>query len=157
MNKRQLEQKLAGWRDARRIAEYSSASAQFNCYLEEREELMDAIGDCVVTLLNTKALSPDYYQKLACEVQILRLRLASIVAGVNFNQCLSMAWNEIQYRIGLVRSTGKFTKWKDLTHEERCTVAKAGQMNGAPIAVIQDACTHCTYEEWMEILVLANF
>ncbi len=156
MNKKQLEKKLAGWRDARRIAEYSSASAQFNCYLEERGELKDAIGDCVVTLINTKALSADKWQKLACDVQIMRLRLAAVMSGVDFNECLAMAWNEIEHRIGLTRSTGKFTKWKDLTHEERCTVARSGQMIGAPIAVIRDACTHCTEEEWVEILVLSQ-
>lgn len=153
MNKKQLENNLAGWRDARRISEYSSASAQFNCYLEERSELMDAIGDCVVTLINTKALSNNFWQKASCELQMARLRLAAWAAGVNFGECLKMAWDEIEHRIGLTRSTGKFTKWRDLTHEERLIVARSGQLLLAPHRTVKDAELHCTPQEWAEIML----
>lgn len=152
MNKKRLEQNLAAWRGARRIAEYSSASAQYNCYIEERAELMDAIGDCAVTLINTKALSYSRWQRLSCELNIAQLRLVALAAGVSFNQCLKAAWDEIEHRIGLTRSTGKFTKWKDLTHEERLIVARSGQLLLAPHQTVTDAERHCTPEEWAEIM-----
>jgi hypothetical protein len=156
MNKKRLEQNLAAWRGARRIAEHSSASAQYNCYTEERAELMDAIGDCVVTLLNTQALSSNFWQIASCELQIMRIRMSAWVAGVDFNECLRMAWGEIENRIGLTRSSGKFTKWRDLTHDERLIVAKSGQLSIAPDQIVRGAKLYCTPEEWAEVLIAAT-
>lgn len=153
----QLEQNLVKWRKERRIDELSTAKAQHNCYLEELDEFKDAIGDMVVCLLNEMSFheKSDAYESddsgAWCAHKICGIQVACGVAGVDFEECLAMAWNEIEHRVGLMRSTGKFTKWKDLTHPERVTVALSGQLIGKPREVIEDCRRHCTAPEWDEI------
>lgn len=156
----QLRENLVNWRSQRAIDKNSTADAQVNCYLEELNEFKDAIGDMVVCLINAKALCTDSDEdkelRAWCDLQISRIAIMAHKFGVNPEECYAMSWSEIKDRIGLTRSTGKWTKWKDLTHEERLIVASSGQFKDKPAFIFEDAKKHCAKEEWDEILIAVN-
>jgi hypothetical protein len=146
----ELTKNLRVWRAQRAIDTKSTMQAQLNCLAEEHLELMDAIGDCCVCVINAEALGFDT-NKAALELERLERTAAS--AGVDFNDCLQMAWEEIKDRIGIVLDNGKFTKWSNLTHQQRLEVAASGQMLNVPQHVL-DACEECcTESEWSKIFV----
>ena len=147
MNFEEIEEKLIGWRKARAIDENSTPLAQMVCYNEEREELKDALGDMVVTLINARAMG---FNGHTVKCLLDEIEAGADQMGVDLEECIQMAWDEIKDRVGLVRSTGKFTKWRDLNHQERLEVAKSGQlMNSAQVALQCKA--SCTESEWAEI------
>lgn len=144
-----LAQKLSVWRKRRGIDENSNSEAQMRCYYEERLECMDAIGDMVVTLINARALG--HRNDHVIDVLLEQCNHCAEALRVDIGECISMAWREIEHRVGLVRSTGKFTKWKDLTHEERLKVAESGQLIEAPSEIVEGCKLLCTPSEWSEI------
>jgi hypothetical protein len=149
----ELTKNLRVWRAQRAIDTKSSMNAQLYCLAEERLELMDAIGDCAVCVINAEALGFDT-NKAAGELD--RLERTAIAAGVSFNDCLRMAWDQIKGRVGIVLDNGKFTKWSNLNHSQRLEVAASGQMLNKPQHVI-DACKECCSEgEWAEIFLAIN-
>lgn len=160
LTENELRENLVTWRSQRAIDENSTADAQINCYLEEFNEFKDAIGDMVVCLINSQALCTDSNEdkelKAWCELQIRNIEIMACKFGVEVGECYSMVWDIIKNRVGLTRKTGKWTKWKDLTHEERLIVARSGQFKDKPAFVFEDAQKHCTKEEWDEILIAVN-
>jgi hypothetical protein len=144
----QLTKNLRVWRAQRSIDTKSSMGAQLICLAEERLELMDAIGDCAVCVINAEALGFDT-NKAAGELD--RLERTAAAADVDFNACLRMAWNQIKGRVGLINDIGKFTKWDNLTHVQRLTVAASGQLDNMPSDDLANHRRHCTYAEWMQI------
>lgn len=160
LTEQKLRENLKVWREQRAIDKNSTADAQVNCYLEEFNEFKDAVGDMVVCLINSQALcsGSDEDRELAawCDLQISKIVLMANRFGVDVDECYAMAWGEIKDRVGLTRKTGKWTKWKDLTHEERLIVASSGQFKDKPDFVFEDAQKHCTKEEWDEILIAVN-
>jgi hypothetical protein len=149
----ELATNLKLWRAQRAIDTKSSMQAQLNCLAEENLELMDAIGDCAVCVINAEALGFDT-NKAAGELE--RLKWTADVAGVEFNDCLQMAWDEIKDRVGIVLDNGKFTKWANLTHVQRLEVAASGQMLGKPLHVLHACEECCTAGEWSEIFLVIN-
>lgn len=143
-----LTDKLQGWRSARKIDENSTAAAQINCYNEELHEFKDAIGDMVVCLLNAFAMGAGAHQ---INQELSRVRAAASAMAVDFDECLQIAWGEIEHRVGLTRDTGKFTKWADLTHAERLIVAEEGQLISAPADTVRDCQKYCTQDQWAEV------
>ena len=122
----ELRENLKTWRKSRNLEENSTSQAQFNCYLEETEELKDAIGDSVVTLINFSAMGGSTgFSERAIN---LLIQAASIL-DINFEECLGMAWNEIKGRVGLTLENGKFTKWANLNHVQRLQVIESGQFD----------------------------
>lgn len=160
LTEQELRENLKVWREQRAIDKNSTADAQINCYLEEVEEFKDAIGDMVVCLINSQSLCTDSAEDKEhaswCELQIVRIGVMATKFGVKIEDCYAMVWDEIKNRVGLTRKTGKWTKWKDLTHEERLIVASSGQFKDKPAFVFDDAQKHCTKEEWDEILIAVN-
>ena len=149
----ELTKNLRVWRTQRSVDTKSSVQAQLNCLTEEHLELMDAIGDCAVCVINSEALGFDT-SKAALELE--RLERTADAAGVDFGDCLQMSWDEIKDRIGMVLDNGKFTKWANLSHSQRLEVAASGQMLGKPQHVL-DACEElCSESEWAEILIAIN-
>lgn len=149
MHRKELEEKLKTWREQRGIDKHSTAEAQINGFYEERLEAMDAIGDMYVFLINAQALGAD---KGIIDAKIIDIEAAALCINATLEECADMAFREIEHRIGLVRKTGKFTKWKDLTHEERLIVAASGQLFDAPRDVREQAMRACTPAEWSEVL-----
>ncbi len=147
----QLENNLKTWRKQRQIDEKSTAEAQYNWYLKEREELKDAIGDMAVCLINAKALADKSF-KLRVEYynRIEELKHICNASDISLDECLAMAWSEIEHRVGLTREDG-FHKWKDLTHAERLQVAESGQLNNMPSEKLKECLDLCSKEEIEEI------
>jgi|GEM_PF-4014413 len=153
----QLENNLKTWRKQRQIDEKSTAEAQYNWYLKEREELKDAIGDMAVCLLNARALTDSQESIIRYNNDLINLKAICYKAGIDIEECLSMAWYEIEHRVGLTREDG-FHKWKDLTHAERLQVAESGQLNDVPNKILYECYKPCTYEEMAEISgIVLNF
>lgn len=150
MTENELRAKLVGWRKERRIDEMSTAEAQHNCYLEELEEFKDAIGDMIVCLINEQSMH-DFIDHEWVENKISQIHQMCLDYNIDFEECLAMAWDEIKDRVCLMRSTGKATKWKDLTHSERLQVAMSGQLMDKPQHVIDSCNEVCSVEEWSEI------
>lgn len=148
MTLEELEEKLQGWRKARSLEENSTAEAQMNCYAEELDEFKDAIGDMIVCLVNARAMG---YHSNTINLLLDRIKSAAISAGVDIDECIDMAWNAIEHRVGLTRDTGKFTKWKDLEHAERLKVAESGQLINAPKHIVDECKSLCLAWEWLEI------
>jgi hypothetical protein len=144
----ELAKKLRPWREKRAIDTNSTKEAQIACWSEERIELMDAIGDCAVCIINAASLGFDI-EKASQELDILK-RVA-IAAEVDFGDCLQMAWDEIEHRVGLTLNSGKFTKWANLTHADRLIVAQSGQLLDAPRHIVEQCEAQCTAQEWEEI------
>ena len=153
LTENQLRENLVTWRSQRAIDKNSNAGAQLNCFEEERREAMDALGDMVVCIINAEALG---YSKHDSRAIIDEVETASVQLDIDIEECYAMVWDEIKNRVGLTRKTGKWTKWKDLTHEERLIVASSGQFKDKPAFVFEDAQKHCTKEEWDEILIAVN-
>lgn len=149
-----LIENLIGWREERGINKHSSAEAQHNCYLEELEEFKDAIGDMAVCLINEQSFySKDNYFKMLNYVNDLKNLVGSCESlSIDFEECLAIAWHEIKDRVGLMRDTGKFTKWKDLNHDERLQVAASGQLYKKPDSVMTECQKHCDTRQWNEVL-----
>lgn len=152
MDIQELEQRLIDWRADRSIDTNSTGDAQMRCYEEERNELKDAMGDMIVTLINSQALG---FNKPVISFLMEQVYKGAEVMSIDINECMDMAWAEIENRIGLVRETGKFTKWKDLTHAERLSIAT--QLNGAPDNIRNDAQECCSEKEWLEIIDRAKY
>lgn len=148
-----LGENLIQWREDRGINKYSNAEAQHNCYLEELEEFKDAIGDMAVCLLNKGSFYPNSLNSaLNIKESIDCLINTCKPLGVDFEECLAMAWSEIKDRVGLMRDTGKFTKWKDLNHDERLQVAASGQLYKKPDSVMTECQKHCDTQQWNDVL-----
>ena len=148
MNVFELTKQLRVWRAQRAIDTKSSMQAQLNCLAEEHLELMDAIGDCAVCIINAEALG-FHTNKAAAELE--RLERTAAAAGVEFNDCLQMAWDQIKHRVGMINDTGKFTKWANLTHAQRLVVAASGQLDNMLPHDLADHREHCSYAEWIQI------
>lgn len=144
----ELTKNLRQWRAQRSIDTKSSAQAQLNCLAEEHLELMDAIGDCAVCIINAESLGFDT-NKAAAELE--RLERTAAAAGVEFNDCLQMAWDQIKNRVGIVNDAGKFTKWSNLTHVQRLMVAASGQLDNMLPHDLADHREYCSYAEWIQI------
>jgi hypothetical protein len=83
----ELEMAVIRWSEERRIIPNSTPEAQLIKLQEEVNELLDAIGDCTVVLLNICALM-----------------------DVNFTDCLEAAYLEIKDRKGTLGKDGIFYK-----------------------------------------------
>jgi hypothetical protein len=142
----QLEKNVEGWSRARGILDQSTYEKQMLKFDEERLEMMDAIGDQAVCLINARLIggdSPEFYQAVE------RLESACITTDVCFEDCLSMAWDEIKKRAGLMVD-GLYVKWSNLTHPQRVEAAKKGQLLEPDVDVaFCKSC--CTDYEWSEI------
>lgn len=143
---KQLEKNVKGWSQKRGILDQSTREKQMVKFEEERREMMDAIGDQAVCLINAYALGmkqDDYIE------YIEGLMDASWKAGVNFDECLQMAWDEIKKRAGLMVD-GLYVKWSNLTHPQRVEAAKTGQLL-EPDVDVAFCRSCCTDYEWSEI------
>lgn len=149
----ELEKNLINWREERGINKYSSAEAQHKCYLEEIEEFKDAIGDMAVCLINESSFFADSLNDLLdIQKSIDCLFESCEPIGIDFEECLAMAWHEIKDRVGMMRDTGKFTKWKDLNHDERLQVAASGQLYKKSDSVMTECQKHCDTQQWNDVL-----
>lgn len=143
----QLEKNVEGWSRKRGILDQSTCEKQLEKYREEQLEMMDAIGDQVACLINAMLLKgisrPKFYGSID------RMMAICDTAGVNFDECLAMAWDEIKKRAGLMVD-GLYVKWANLTHEQRVEAAKKGQLL-EPDVDIEFCKSCCTGYEWSEI------
>jgi len=95
----ELEQMVIGWAEARKIIPNATSEAQFLKAVSEmgeladainkrqRPEMLDAVGDVIVCLINFCALE-----------------------GTSLNECLSGAWDQIKDRKGTLLPNGCFVK-----------------------------------------------
>lgn len=99
----ELESKVRDWSRDRKILEHSTSLAQFVKAVSEmgeladalakhrHNEIRDAIGDVLVCLINVAALE-----------------------GLNLQECLVAAWEEIKDRRGTLTASGVFVKEGDV-------------------------------------------
>ena len=117
MNLEALESNVHQWSSARGILEQSSYEKQMVKYEEEKREMMDAIGDQVVCLINANFLAAGMdYERTVIKHKIATLRGISEFIGVQFDECLGMAWDAIKDRKGLMID-GLFVKYENLDSE----------------------------------------
>ena len=93
---------IRGWSEQRGILANGKVLAQITKHMEEgveildaysnqdKDELIDAIGDSFVTLNNI-----------------------AFTAGLDINECVEHAWNQIRNRTGYLRPDGVFVKDND--------------------------------------------
>ena len=144
----QLEKNVEGWSRARGILDQSTYEKQMLKFEEERLEMMDAIGDQAVCLVNAMLLFCEGNSS-AYWLAIGKLEEACDATGVSFEDCMQMAWDEIKKRAGLMVD-GLYVKWANLTHPQRVEAAKTGQLL-EPDVDVAFCRSCCTDYEWSEI------
>ena len=92
--------------------------------LEDDEELIDAIGDTIVTLINIAAIK-----------------------GVTAEECLEKAFNVIKLRKGLTRPTGDFVRYGKLSKEDQL-ICDEKQGNAGDQYFTEDAFSFLTPESF---------
>lgn len=143
---KQAEKKVEQWSGNRGILDQSTCEKQMAKFKEERLEMMDAIGDQAVCLINAKLLGLGFQQY---QEGIGSLIEACNSTGVVFDECLSMAIDVIKKRAGLMVD-GLYVKWSNLTHPQRVEAAKTGQLL-EPDVDVAFCRSCCTNYEWSEI------
>ena len=142
----QLEKNVEVWSRKRGILDQSTYGKQREKFDEERLEMMDAIGDQAVCLINARLIGGD--DREYCH-EIGKLEDACDNTGVCMEDCMQMAWDEIKRRAGLMVD-GLYVKWSNLTHPQRVEAAKKGQLLELDVDVaFCRSC--CTDYEWSEI------
>ena len=144
-----LKANVKQWAIDRDLYENSSFEAQHSKYNEEKLELMDAIGDESVCAINEINLARNEAQLILAHKHLEIACNTAMAAGVDFEECLQMAWDSIKHRVGLMIG-GKFVKWDNLHHDERVQVAESGQLNGEGVD-IESLLKMCSDEEADEI------
>jgi len=142
----QLAKNVEGWSRKRGILDQSTYEKQMLKFDEERLEMMDAIGDQAVCLINARLIGGcdrEYYK------EIEKLEDACCATGVSMEDCMQMAWDEIKKRAGLMVD-GLYVKWANLTHPQRVEAAKTGQLL-EPDVDVAFCRSCCTDYEWSEI------
>lgn len=112
MNLEALESNVHQWSSARGILEQSSFEKQMVKYEEEKREMMDAIGDQVVCLINANFLS----REIDVAGNVFDLKRACALLQIDFDECLGMAWDAIKDRKGMMID-GLFVKYENLDAE----------------------------------------
>lgn len=140
-----FKQKVENWADVRGIYDQSTENKQILKFAEElgeyliaetEKEKMDAIGDMAVCIVNANKFNDlsiniignRYANGIGDLCLFVKLRSYSSAiehlmgishdAGVLFEDCLEMAWNEIRDRKGMMID-GLFVKWENLTADQR--------------------------------------
>jgi len=170
---------VTNWGDSRKIYTESTWQKQLEKYGAERAELlyaetdkdrMDAYGDQLVCLMHCRNMytgAIDHslpIKPLSGIEQLLSARNFDMAikwvlseareAGYSPEKCMHLAWegenkDGIKYRVGLMVKK-IFTKWDDLTHDQRIEVAKSGQL--MPRWVDKERCkSFCSDYDWFEI------
>lgn len=117
MNLEALESNVHQWSSARGILEQSSYEKQMVKYEEEKREMMDAIGDQVVCLINANFLAGDEQRQVSkFRSKIADLKKVCEFLRIDFDECLGMAWDAIKDRKGLMID-GLFVKYENLDAE----------------------------------------
>lgn len=116
MNLEALESNVHQWSSVRGILEQSSFEKQMVKYEEERREMMDAIGDQVVCLINASFLDVKAENRELLLFKISDLKHACRILRIDFDECLGMAWDAIKNRKGLMID-GLFVKYENLDAE----------------------------------------
>jgi hypothetical protein len=140
------EERVEQWSGNRGILDQSTCEKQMLKFKEERLEMMDAIGDQAVCLINAKLLGlslAEYDEGIGSLIE------ACNSTGVEFDECLSMAIDVIKKRAGLMVD-GLYVKWANLTHPQRVEAAKKGQLL-EPDVDVSFCRSCCTDYEWSEI------
>jgi phosphoribosyl-ATP pyrophosphohydrolase len=134
MTRTEVDIKIDEWGEARGIAENGTPMAQAIKTVEEatellaaintdnKEELMDAIGDIYVTL-----------------------RMQCLVNNICMDDCISKAYNEIKDRKGFLRKDGTFVKDEmkgqlEMSFDDSCEYCKEFE------AIGYTRCNHCGKE-----------
>lgn len=116
MNLEALESNVHQWSSARGILEQSSFEKQMAKYEEEKREMMDAIGDQIVCLLNANFLTESKANQISIKAKACRLKDVCEFLRIDFDECLGMAWDAIKDRKGLMID-GLFVKYENLDAE----------------------------------------
>ena len=137
------------WAEIRGIHEQSTETKQVEKFCEElfeyltaehvisELELMDAIGDMAVCLVNAAWFVGDalyitdfksnnhsigdvlnYVSGRSYGIAIKTLENVSEIHGYNFEDCLQIAWDEIKDRKGMMVD-GLYVKWENLNQDQR--------------------------------------
>ena len=140
------EERVEQWSGNRGILDQSTCEKQMLKFKEERLEMMDAIGDQAVCLINARLLGlslAEYDEGIGSLVEACKS------TGVEFDECLSMAIDEIKKRAGLMVD-GLYVKWANLTHPQRVEAAKTGQLL-EPDVDVAFCRSCCNGYEWRQI------
>lgn len=156
MNFTEFKGNVERWAQIRGIYDQSTEAHQQAKALEEigeyltaetDDERMDAIGDIAVCIVNAayldgydRQLSITYsHHSLMCDVAHAVVHGAyELALGIlhdlaidnqyNFQRCLSLAWDEIKHRKGMMVD-GKYVKWESLTEAQREEFKKRDHAN----------------------------